>query len=242
MNDMIGQVIAALRLHPEITWTDRLNIHFARMGEPTWNPAVIETAQWFHRALTYFDYRVHPVVSTMMPKNNKNLAWFLRSWLDVKHWPYLGEAGLQLSINSTDDNQRNRMFRGSALSLENIGKVMQNIIGWRKLKGRKIALNFAIADDTIINADKLLGYFSPEWYMCKLTPMHVTRACERNNITTTDGYSAYAPYQKHEKALKAAGFDVLVFVPSLEEDQGRITCGNAILSGTEPTCQWQEIK
>lgn len=26
------------------------------------------------------------------------------------------------------------------------------------------------------------------------------------------------------------GFDVLVFIPSIEEDTSRITCGNAILS------------
>lgn len=36
-NDMIGQIRTALSLHPEITHTDRLNVHFARMGEPSWN-------------------------------------------------------------------------------------------------------------------------------------------------------------------------------------------------------------
>jgi 23S rRNA (adenine2503-C2)-methyltransferase len=30
--------------------------------------------------------------------------------------------------------------------------------------------------------------------------------------------------------LKQAGYDVIVFIPSKEEDESRITCGNAILS------------
>ena len=30
--------------------------------------------------------------------------------------------------------------------------------------------------------------------------------------------------------LEAVGFDVIVFVPSKEEDESRITCGNAILA------------
>lgn len=46
------------------------------------------------------------------------------------------------------------------------------------------------------------------------------------------------PFGSHEQVaeekLKAAGFDVLVFIASREEDEGRITCGNAILSGTRP--------
>lgn len=36
-----------------------------------------------------------------------------------------------------------------------------------------------------------------------------------------------------ENKLKAVGFDVLVFIPSVEEDTSRITCGNAILSEVE---------
>ena len=32
--------------------------------------------------------------------------------------------------------------------------------------------------------------------------------------------------------MKAAGFDVLVFVPSIDEEDGLVTCGNAILGGS----------
>lgn len=44
------------------------------------------------------------------------------------------------------------------------------------------------------------------------------------------------------KLAKEAGFDVIVFVPSYDEDNGLITCGNAILSGSMPKCSFIEIK
>ena len=64
---------------------------------------------------------------------------------------------------------------------------------------------------------------------------------KENNIKTSGGYTSYVPYQKVEKELIKMGFDVLVFVPSMDEDESRITCGNAILSGTKPECKYEDI-
>ena len=53
-------------------------------------------------------------------------------------------------------------------------------------------------------------------------------------FATAGEYDTYTPYQKLELDLREAGYDVLVFIASREEDESRITCGNAILSGHEP--------
>jgi len=37
-------------------------------------------------------------------------------------------------------------------------------------------------------------------------------------------------YKQFEQPLIEAGWDVIVFIPSKEEDEDRITCGNALLS------------
>ena len=66
-------------------------------------------------------------------------------------------------------------------------------------------------------------------------------AAEKNNIRTDGGYEYYYPYKEAEESLKSAGYDVIVFVPSIEEDLGRITCGNAILSGTLPDVPYKEV-
>ena len=106
-------------------------------------------------------------------------------------------------------------------------------------RGRKYALNFALADDYEVDAEKLRDLFNPDKCMVKITPLHVTHSCIENHIQTSDGYKSFVPYQKAEDALIRAGFDVLIFVPSSDEDEGRITCGNAILSGSVPECDYR---
>jgi 23S rRNA (adenine2503-C2)-methyltransferase len=105
--------------------------------------------------------------------------------------------------------------------------------------GRKITLNFAVAGYTV-NVNALLRHFRPEWYVCKLTPMHKTERAMAGGIKTEGDYTTPEPYEKIESELRDAGYDVLVFIASRDEDEGRITCGNAILSGTLPN-QYETI-
>lgn len=238
-NDLKNQIIAGLSLHPEITTTKRLNIHYARMGEPTWNYNVIEFTKNMRKELYPYINRslIHPVVSTMMPKNNILLNGFINNWLEIKNYDFKEDAGLQLSINSTNENERNEMFNGNALSLESISAMAKN---WDTPKGRKYTLNFAVADYEI-DAEKLRDLFNPDKFIVKLTPMHKTSTAVKNGIETKGDYTTYYPYQDIEEKLKKVGFDVLVFIASEYEDLGRITCGNAILSGTLPECPYESV-
>ena len=96
-HDMLNQILLGLRLHPEITGTKRLNIHLARMGEPTFNGNVLDVVACLRRNIYDFwgnTKAVHPVVSTMMPKNNNKLSNFLDIWCnDIKNNIYNGDAG-----------------------------------------------------------------------------------------------------------------------------------------------------
>jgi 23S rRNA (adenine2503-C2)-methyltransferase len=227
LDDLRSQILTALTLPGVPNWTGRLNVHFARMGEPTWNPAVLECGRWLE-GLT--SYNPHPVVSTMMPKKNGKLREFIVDWMKIKNGIYSGNAGLQLSINSTNEGERREMFSGNACTLEEISTIMQGI----KPVGRKITLNFAVADYTV-DPDVLLKYFDPQHYIIKLTPMHKTATAVESNIVTQGNYTTPEPYIMLRDELKRAGYDVLVFIASRDEDEGRITCGNAILSGTLPS-------
>jgi len=235
-NDIINQVMTGLELHPEITGTERLNIHYARMGEPTWNPNVLSATYGIIHSLSP-DFKIHPVVSTMMPRMNRGLSGFLGDWMVIKNSVLDGDAGLQLSINSTNEEERSKMFSGNACSLEEIAAIVNPLL---PCKGRKITLNFALAGYEI-DPTVLLKHFNPEHYIIKLTPMHKTVTAITNDIKTAGDYTTFVPYKEHEERLKAAGYDVLVFIASEYEDLGRITCGNAILSGTMPLCPYTEI-
>ena len=108
----------------------------------------------------------------MLPKSNRGLREFLRQWTDkVKNETFNGDAGLQFSINSTDDKQREYLFSGNSLPLEEIAKIGKEL---PVPLGRKYALNFALADDSIIDGKRLRDLFDPEKFMCKITPLHRT--------------------------------------------------------------------
>lgn len=238
--DLRNQIIAGLSLHPEITATKRLNIHYARMGEPTWNRSVLDFTRNMREELRPYIGRslIHPVVSTMLPKNNRYLNEYLNDWMEIKNYDFRGDAGLQFSINSTSDEERNNMFNGNSLSLDeisDIGKMLDTP------RGRKITLNFAVAGYEV-DAEKLRDLFSPDKFVVKLTPMHKTYSALENGIKTDGDYTTMYPYRHIEEALKNVGFDVLVFVASEYEDLGRITCGNAILSGTLPDCPYEVVR
>jgi 23S rRNA (adenine2503-C2)-methyltransferase len=227
--DLCDQVYHAIQQYPDVSHTKRLNVHYARMGEPTWNPDVLAFTRMGLRGTVkrlLGNSMIHPVVSTMLPRRNKNLIPFLNEWCEIKNDLFRGDAGLQFSINSTSRVERSRMFNGNACDLtscRNIAEALPDPVG------RKYALNFAVCNYTV-DAGLLSKTFNPDKFMCKLTPMHETTACKDNGLVTKDGYDSFCPYEEMEENLKRAGFDVLVFVPSRDEDESRITCGNAILA------------
>lgn len=235
LKDLQNEILVGLKVHPEVHTSKHLNIHFARMGEPSFNPNVLDCGKWIKEHIDP-EYIAHPVVSTMMPRHNIWLKTFVHNWMRIKNRLFDGNAGLQLSINSTDENERLAMFNGHACTLKQIGSIVEGIIP----VGRKITLNFAVAGWTI-DPEVLLEYFPPEEYICKLTPMHRTAAAIENGLETRGDATTYYPFEEHERALKNAGYDVIVFIASKEEDDGLITCGNAILSGALPRTAFEEV-
>ena len=209
---------------------ERLNVHYARMGEPTFNQNVIASAKQIAHMLADPDSDIHfntyhPVISTMMPKANNNLKEFLHKWVKTG-FEYGGEDGfgLQFSINTLNEEQRNEMFRGCSLSLTEIG----GIIDWLPMpKKRKYTLNFAVTSKSNLDVDLMNKYFDKEKCIVKITPIHETvEAVNEGYEIVTD----FDVYEKFEQPLVKDGWDVIVFVPSKEEDTDRITCGNSLIA------------
>lgn len=209
---------------------ERLNVHYARMGEPTFNQNVIASAKQIAHMLADPDSDIHfntyhPVISTMMPKANNNLKEFLHKWVKTG-FEYGGEDGfgLQFSINTLNEEQRNEMFRGCSLSLTEIG----GIIDWLPMpKKRKYTLNFAVTSKSNLDVDLMNKYFDKEKCIVKITPIHETvEAVNEGYEIVTD----FDVYEKFEQPLVKDGWDVIVFVPSKEEDTDRIICGNSLIA------------
>lgn len=234
--DEMDFMIQTILENESVKATKRFNVHFARMGEPTFNRDVLDFAQDLRGLVRQYIQAetVHPVVSTMMPRSNKYLEDFLVDWCFVKNHIYMGEAGLQLSINSTDEAQREAQFGGMSLSLREISNMAQ---WWFPAPhGRKYTLNFAVTEHTILDAKELSRLFDKDRFIVKITPIHKTGAAVKNGFNVTTEYTDYNVYRKFEAPLLEEGWDVIVFVPSEEEDSDRITCGNALIAYEKEAC------
>lgn len=233
-SDLKKQFYEAIACFPDVKYTDRLNLHFARMGEPILNPEVFNFAEWvvrnkrtIQRDIGLRIETLHPVLTTSLPKRFKKLEEYLQQWVYIKNSIYNGQAGLQISINSTNEDQRNDMFSGESLTLDEFSKIASR---FQSPIGRKYCLNIALASGYEVNAKKLSEMFNPDDWMVKITPIHNNKECRENGIATVDGYSSFEPYRQVEHDLKEAGFDVLVFIPSQDEEDSFVTCGNLVLS------------
>ena len=228
IEDMERQIRTIIE-NESVRYTERFNVHFARMGEPTWNDNVLAFGIALKGVVRKCELRadtVHPVVSTMLPKANTKLENFLQVWCSIKNDLYGGEAGLQLSINSTSDKQRLELFDYKSLSLSAISQIADKL---PMPKGRKYTLNFPVTAQTILDAKELTSLFDKDKFIVKITPIHETASAIENGFEVT-GYSDYNVYRMFEQPLLEEGWDVIVFVPSKEEDSDRITCGNALIA------------
>jgi len=234
--DLQQQFYNAISLFPDVRYTERLNLHFARMGDPIFNDAVFDFAEWAIKSKRQIQQDTglsievfHPVLTTSLPKKFTKLEERILRWCNIKNNLYNGQAGLQFSINSTDEGQRSEMYQDMQLSLEELAAIADKM---PMPISRKYCLNFAYSTDFIVDAEKIDRLFDRNKFMAKITPIHNNNACRDNEIKTIGGYDSWTPYKQPEEDLKAQGWDVLVFVPSLDEEDGLVTCGNAVLGGS----------
>ena len=222
--EMVHEITGGIALSG-IKHGKRLNVHFARMGEPTFNFDVIKAAKIVGKISKEMFDEYHPVVSTMMPKHNKKLEQFLLQWAylqNSKSWN--GGIGLQLSINTVNEDDRDKMFNGNSLSLSDISEIA-SLLPYPA--GRKYTLNFAVTSKSDLDPTVLDWYFDKKKFIIKITPIHETKEAVSNGYEIVTDFDVY---ERFEKPLIAEGWDVIVFVPSKEEVADRITCGNALLA------------
>ena len=227
--ELVSEITTGIALSG-IKHGERLNVHYDRMGEPTFNPNVITSAKIIFQIVKDSNADIsfntyHPVVSTMMPKSNKSLEKFLHDWVDTG-FIYGGEDGfgLQFSINTLDEEERNKMFRNKSLSLQEIRDIIKSLPMPKK---RKYTLNFAVTSRCNLDVDLMNKYFNKDKCIVKITPIHETVEAVNEGYEIVKDFDVY---EKFEQPLVKDGWDVIVFVPSKEEDADRITCGNSLIA------------
>jgi len=214
--EIFEQIDYLVRLRfPELeVGVEKFKVQFARMGEPALNPAVLSVLRELpHR---YFAPGLMPAVSTIAPWGSED---FFEELLKINHEIYRGRFQLQFSLHTTDAVLRDRLIPARKMDfrwIENYGKRFF-IPG-----GRKVTLNFALAEGASVDTDVLLQYFDPDIFLIKVTPVNPTITAVVNGVVSavTDGC---VPEQV--RRIESKGYQVILSIGELEENRIGSNCG-----------------
>lgn len=217
--DLAFQVETVFSAHPDLdpTHCDKLKVQFARMGEPSLNDAVPS----FLLRLKRRTPSAVPCIATIVPSGRE--SWFERL---VKLRDLFDDFQLQFSANSTDDRIRDKLMPYPKMPWE-----WMAAYGMRFYREgqRKVCLNFALAPDIPVDADRVRRIFAPEWFVIKLTPLNPTVTGRENGMSPTESTSA-AERMLETKAreFSSLGFSVVQSIGNMEENLIGSNCGQAV--------------
>jgi 23S rRNA (adenine2503-C2)-methyltransferase len=198
----------------------KFKIQFARVGEPSLNPAVLDVLSELPRR--YDAPGLLPAVSSIAPVGCDEFFEQLR---DIKNRLYPnGKFQLQFSIHTTDESLRDRLIPMKKWGFDRIGDYGSR---FRASGDRKVTLNFALARGTPVDPDVLLRWFDPLDFLIKITPINPTHRAVMNGIV-----SHIDPGREEAGVeigrLRSAGYDVLLSIGELEENRIGSNCGQYI--------------
>jgi 23S rRNA (adenine2503-C2)-methyltransferase len=198
--------------------TNRFKIQFSRMGEPSFNPAVLTVLRQIHKR--YVVPELVPSLSTIGPVGAGN---FFQELISIKKELYQETFQLQFSLHSTDQAQRDKLIPVRKISFRDMADYGEKFYN---PTGKKITLNFALTEDTILDPDELLRYFNPEIFLVKVTPMNPTYKAEINELK-----SILTPETDHHPVvdiLKERGYEVIKSIGEWEENHIGSNCGQYV--------------
>lgn len=200
----------------------KFKIQFARMGEPALNMAVLDALEELPRR---FDAPgLMPSISTVAPHGTD--AFFERL-IDIKNRLYAGgRFQFQFSLHTTDAALRRRLVPTRAWTFDRMAAYADRFL---RPGDRKITLNFALAAGSPVAPEVLLRHFDPQKFLVKITPVNPTcRAVQNGLVSYLD---PHAPESGRELAdrLGAAGYEVIVSIGEVRENQIGSNCGQYVL-------------
>ena len=204
----------------------KFKIQFARMGEPALNMAVLDVLEQLPQR--YDAPGLMPSISTIAPHGSDE---FFDGLLEVKDRLYRGgRFQFQYSIHTTDLALRDRLIPVRKWSFGQMAVYGERFY---RRDDRKITLNFALAEGMPVEPDVMLRYFDPERYLVKITPVNPTCHALQNGLSTH--IDPYRPEtgQVVAQSLTEIGYDVIVSIGEVEENEIGSNCGQYVLKYME---------
>lgn len=216
--------------------TKRLKIQFARMGEPAYNPEVLNALRTLP---TVYDKSIlHISLSTIAP-DSPATAEFFDALINIKNEHYGdGRFQLQFSIHTTDANLRDRLMPIPKWPFEKIAEYGSRFAQTGN-GDKKVTLNFAPIIGYPIDPTVVRQYFDPEIFLIKLTPLNPT--VNALNVGLVSGIDPDNPQtgEQYVSSFRKEGYDVILSIGEPEENRIGSNCGQyvqrALASGRTAT-------
>ncbi len=199
----------------------KFKIQFARMGEPSINPNVLEALEKLPKI--YDAPGLLPSLSTVAPVTSRD---FFDSLIGIKdrHYPQ-GRFQLQFSIHTTDSAKREELIPIKKWSFEEIAEYGDR---FHKKGDKKLTLNFAAAKGYKVDPEKVRQYFDPSKFLIKLTPLNPTVRVQESKLESLiDPYDS-ASSKKLVSNFQIQGFDVILSIGEMEENRIGSNCGQFV--------------
>ncbi len=196
----------------------QFKIQFARMGEPALNPHVLTVLEEMPRR--YCAAGLMPSISTVAPQSS---AHFFRKLLELKRDKYAGgRFQLQFSLHTTDEKLRERIIPARKWSFREIAEYGEHFYS---PGDRKLTLNFALVQGTLVEPSVLLQHFSPDKFLIKITPLNPTYRAQENDMLSYIDPLRGQPDYDISTALRKAGYEVIVSIGEVAENYIGSNCG-----------------
>lgn len=200
----------------------QLKIQFARMGEPSFNPGVIDVLETL--PMRYSMPGLMPSISTIAPMGTDTFFERLREVKDRLY--HSGNFQMQFSIHTTDEPLREELMPVKKWSFSQIAEYGEKFIGEGD---RKITLNFALAQQYPVDPQVLLRYFSPQTFLLKITPLNPTYRAKENQLSSYINPDIEIDRYHLIEELENAGYQVILSIGEVEENYIGSNCGQYVL-------------
>lgn len=199
---------------------EKFKIHFARMGEPTLNPAMLELLE---RLPGEYDAPgLIPCIPTVAPSSAEE---FFEKLLELKRRLYGGgHFQLQFSVNTTDTGLRDHLMPVAKWSFDEINEYARR---WYEPGDRKVVLNFALSPDNPVDPDVVKQHFDTDIHIIKVTPINPTDMAVKNGFGTMLSADNPSGADVLVSQLQNRGFECVISIGEAEEIEIGSNCGQA---------------
>jgi 23S rRNA (adenine2503-C2)-methyltransferase len=156
----------------------------------------------------------------------KGTEEFFDRLIGIKNAHYSGgRFQLQFSIHSTDPDRIREIIPVNTWDFNQIAEYGKR---FHEKGDRKITLNFITISDYEMDFEKIRGFFDPDIFLIKITPLNPTKKAADNRLRSA--IDAHDPSSADEivKGFEDAGFDVILSIGEVEENSIGSNCGQYV--------------